>query len=133
MSSALCRSAIFLTLLACVSACSGGPTAPAPVESTAAPSPSTAAPSTPSSPSSPTSAEAASVVQLTNAERSAAGVPAVAVNSRLMLAAQLHADQMAQLQRLDHTLQDGQYPTPADRLTAAGYTWRTYGENIAFN
>ena len=34
---------------------------------------------------------------------------------------------------MEHTLSDAPYPTPADRLTAAGYAWRSYAENIAFN
>ena len=72
-------------------------------------------------------------MQLTNAERTRAGVPTLTANSKLMAAAQLHADQMAQLQRMEHVLADGPYPSPADRLAAAGYLWRTYGENIAFN
>jgi uncharacterized protein YkwD len=119
------RSTIFLGLLAVVPACSGGPTAPEPVESST--------PSTPTSPSTPSSSEAESVIRLTNTERAAAGVAPVTMESRLMVAAQLHATQMAQLQRMEHNLPEGQYPTPADRLAAAGYSWRTYGENIAFN
>ena len=50
-----------------------------------------------------------------------------------MTAAQLHANQMAALQRMEHVLNDGPYPAPADRLAAAGYAWRSYAENIAFN
>lgn len=73
------------------------------------------------------------MIQLTNSERAAAGVPALSTNSRLVLAAQLHANQMAQLQQMEHNLSGATYPTPADRLAAAGYAWRTYGENIAFN
>jgi uncharacterized protein YkwD len=74
-----------------------------------------------------------SVIQLTNAERSAAAVSALATNSRLVLAAQLHANQMAEVQQMEHDLPGATYPSPADRLAAAGYAWRTYGENIAFN
>ena len=130
----LWRVALVLGLLTGAVACSGGPAAPTPVETSSTPAPPTPAPSTPSAPSlPPASSEAASVIQLTNAERAAAGVPALAANSRLVLAAQLHADQMAQLQRMEHTLAEGPYPSPADRLSAAGYAWRTYGENIAFN
>jgi uncharacterized protein YkwD len=74
---------------------------------------------------------AISVVQLTNRERSSAGRPALSASSRLMQAAQLHADQMARLGRLEHELSGAQYPTPADRLAAAGYQWSSYAENIA--
>ena len=71
------------------------------------------------------------IVQLTNAERSSAGVPALRADSRLMQAAQLHADQMARLGRLEHVLSGAQYPRPEDRLAAAGYQWSAYAENIA--
>ena len=40
---------------------------------------------------------------------------------------------MAQLQQMEHNLPGATYPTPADRLAAADYVWRTFGENIAFN
>ena len=52
-------------------------------------------------------------------------------DSRLMQAAQLHADQMARLGRLEHVLSGAQYPRPEDRLAAAGYQWSAYAENIA--
>jgi len=78
-----------------------------------------------------TSTIASTIVQLTNAERSNAGLPALRANSQLMEAAQLHADQMARLGRLEHVLSGGQYPRPEDRLAAAGYRWSAYAENIA--
>jgi len=71
------------------------------------------------------------IVQLTNAERSNAGVASLRASSRLMQAAQLHADQMARLGRLEHVLSGAQYPRPEDRLAAAGYQWSAYAENIA--
>jgi uncharacterized protein YkwD len=71
------------------------------------------------------------IVQLTNAERSNAGLPALRASSRLNEAAQLHADQMARLGRLAHELSGAQYPRPEDRLAAAGYQWSAYAENIA--
>jgi uncharacterized protein YkwD len=77
------------------------------------------------------SAVASTVVQLTNAERSKAGLPPLRASARLMEAAQLHADQMARLRRLDHNLSGAQYPRPQDRLAAAGYEWSSYAENIA--
>jgi uncharacterized protein YkwD len=78
-----------------------------------------------------TSAIAGTIVQLTNAERANAGLPALRANSQLMEAAQLHADQMARLGRLEHVLSGGRYPRPEDRLAAAGYQWSAYAENIA--
>jgi len=71
------------------------------------------------------------IVDLTNAQRSSAGLPQFRVSAQLMQAAQLHADQMARLQRMEHELSGAQYPRPADRLAAVAYRWSTYGENIA--
>ena len=74
---------------------------------------------------------ASTLVQMTNAERSNAGLPTLRASSRLMEAAQLHADQMVRLGRLEHVLSGAQYPRPEDRLAAAGYQWSAYAENIA--
>ncbi|HLG54911.1 MAG TPA: CAP domain-containing protein [Vicinamibacterales bacterium] len=74
---------------------------------------------------------ATSLVQLTNSERSTAGLAAMRANTRLMQAAQLHADQMARMDKLAHELSGAQYPRPQDRLAAAGYLWQAYAENIA--
>jgi len=79
----------------------------------------------------PPSDVAGALVQLTNAERTGAGIAPLRANTRLMQAAQLHADQMARLGRLDHVLSGAQYPRPEDRLAAAGYQWQAYAENIA--
>jgi uncharacterized protein YkwD len=49
-----------------------------------------------------------------------------------MYAAQLQADQMVAAGQLAHELPGAPYPNPADRLAAAGYTWRSWGENVAF-
>jgi uncharacterized protein YkwD len=73
-----------------------------------------------------------SIVDLTNVERSRAGIPPLRSETRLMTAAQLQADQMASLGRMAHVMNDGPYPSPPDRLAAAGYRWRAYAENIAF-
>jgi uncharacterized protein YkwD len=78
-----------------------------------------------------TPAIASTIVQLTNGERSDAGLPALRTSSRLMEAAQLHADQMARLRRLEHDLSGARYPRPEDRLAAAAYQWSAYAENIA--
>jgi uncharacterized protein YkwD len=73
-----------------------------------------------------------SIVDLTNVERSRAGVSPLRIEGRLMKAAQLQAEQMAALGRMDHVLRDGPYPEPQDRLSAAGYKWRAFAENIAY-
>ena len=73
-----------------------------------------------------------SIADLTNVERSRAGVSPLRVEGRLMKAAQLQAEQMAALGRMDHVLRGGTYPAPQDRLAAAGYRWRAFAENIAY-
>jgi uncharacterized protein YkwD len=73
-----------------------------------------------------------SIVDLTNVERSRAGLSPLRAEERLMKAAQLQAEQMASLGRMDHVLRDGPYPSPQDRLAAAGYRWRAFAENIAY-
>jgi uncharacterized protein YkwD len=74
----------------------------------------------------------AGVLDLTNVERSRAGLAPLRANAQLMRAAQLQAEQMAALGRMSHVLSDGRYPGPQDRLAAAGYRWRAYAENIAY-
>lgn len=71
------------------------------------------------------------LVQLTNSERSSAGLASLRASTALMTAAQLHADQMARSGRLEHVLSGAQYPRPEDRLAAAAYQWSSYAENIA--
>ncbi|MFG2653477.1 sigma-70 family RNA polymerase sigma factor [Streptomyces sp. NPDC048436] len=69
------------------------------------------------------------VTRLVNAERAKSGCGPVTLNSKLGKAAQGHSDDMAQRDFFDHTNPDGE--DPGDRVTAAGYKWTTYGENIA--
>lgn len=70
------------------------------------------------------------VVSLTNAERAKNGCGALTVDSRLQAAAQGHSDDMVARNFFDHTDPSGR--SPGDRITAAGYRWSTYGENIAY-
>jgi uncharacterized protein YkwD len=113
--------AIALTAVAC-----SAPTAPTPL-----PDPSTPAPAPAPGPS-PAPSAAATLVTLTNAERANAGLAILRAEGRLMHAAQLHADQMVAAGVMAHELPGAPYPTPRDRLEAAGYAWRLFGENIAF-
>ncbi|WP_329417636.1 CAP domain-containing protein [Streptomyces sp. NBC_01268] len=69
------------------------------------------------------------VVALVNAERAKAGCGPLTANATLTRAAQGHSDDMAARDFFDHTNPDG--AGPGDRVTAAGYPWSTYGENIA--
>lgn len=51
------------------------------------------------------------------------------LNAVLTKAAQLHAQDMAKHQQMQHEGSDGS--TPAQRLTRQGYKWRAVGENVA--
>jgi uncharacterized protein YkwD len=96
--------------------------------------------STPSSPDSepapaattPVPGTASAIVDLTNVERTRAGLAALRTSAALMAAAQIQAEQVAAAGRLEHTLPDARYPRMEDRLDAAGYDWRAAGENLAF-
>ncbi|MEU8529712.1 CAP domain-containing protein [Streptomyces sp. NPDC048629] len=68
------------------------------------------------------------VVELANAERERAGCGALRTTARLTAAAQAHADDMAARGYYEHESPDGR--DGGDRLTAAGYDWRAWGENI---
>ncbi|MEU6868740.1 CAP domain-containing protein [Streptomyces sp. NPDC046876] len=97
------------------------PVAPKPVAAPASPAP--ASPAT-------ASGAVAEVLALVNKERAAAGCPAVTLNAQLTKAAQDHSTDMAQHATMSHTGSDGS--DPGQRITAAGYTWSSYGENVAY-
>lgn len=105
-------------------------TTAAPKPTTAAPAPTTSAPSPAPSATATASSTVARVVELVNAERSKAGCSAVKVNSALTKAAQAHSQDMASSGTMSHTGSNGS--SPADRITAAGYNWSSYGENVAY-
>jgi uncharacterized protein YkwD len=67
----------------------------------------------------------AAVVCLINAERDAHGLPALSDSSRLDGAAQRWTDAMVASGRFTHGID------PAARITAAGLSWSSTGENIA--
>lgn len=73
-------------------------------------------------------AEGAAVVELTNAERAAAGCDPLAVDDRLTAAAQLHSEDMDAQGYMDHTSLDGR--SPWDRAHAQGYP-NPGAENVA--
>ncbi|MFG3137438.1 sigma-70 family RNA polymerase sigma factor [Streptomyces sp. NPDC048211] len=85
-------------------------------------------PSTSAAPPAPVST-AAQVVALVNKERGAAGCGPLTEDTQLTDAAQRHSDDMAARDFFEHTNPDG--ADPGQRVTAAGYRWSTYGENIA--
>ncbi|WP_455755117.1 CAP domain-containing protein [Streptomyces olivaceoviridis] len=107
---------------------------PRPTRKSATPRAEPAAPTTPPASRTPQAQPAptgtvAQVVALVNKERAAAGCGPVAEDPRLDKAAQGHSDDMAARGFFDHTDPDGD--GPGERITAAGYRWSTYGENIA--
>ncbi|MFJ4874832.1 sigma-70 family RNA polymerase sigma factor [Streptomyces sp. NPDC088745] len=80
-------------------------------------------------PPAPPAGPAQEVVRLLNEERAKAGCPVVRGNALLDTAAQRHSADMVARGYFDHTSPDGD--GPGERVTAAGYKWSTYGENIA--
>ncbi|OIK26095.1 sigma-70 family RNA polymerase sigma factor [Streptomyces malaysiense] len=69
------------------------------------------------------------VVALVNQQRASAGCSPLTEDPQLQQAAQAHSDDMAARNFFDHVNPDG--VDPGQRITAAGYRWSTYGENIA--
>ena len=69
------------------------------------------------------------VVNLVNSERTAQGLTALQKDSRLAAVAQQKAEDMAKNQYFSHT--SPTYGSAFDMLKAAGYSYKTAGENIA--
>jgi uncharacterized protein YkwD len=86
---------------------------------------------TPPGPAPAPSSVSSALVDRTNAERTGAGLATLRADSRLMQAAQIHAEQMAAAGRMEHTLPDARYPRLEDRLAAVAYRWQAIGENVA--
>lgn len=76
------------------------------------------------------SAEEQGVIDATNAERKAAGVPPLKASPKLFEAARAHAANMARQEKMAHEL-DGK--APVDRVRAAGYRFARTGENVGWN
>jgi uncharacterized protein YkwD len=68
------------------------------------------------------------VFALTNAERKQEDVPALKLNPALSKIARAHSENMVRQGKMAHDLDDR---TPFDRLRAAGYQYKTAGENVA--
>ena len=79
-------------------------------------------------PSSAVSVEAC-MAQVNN-ERSARGIPLVGYNARVATAAQKHSAYQASINKMTHT--GAGNSTGGQRITAEGYAWRTWGENVAY-
>ncbi len=69
------------------------------------------------------------LLDLTNDLRLANGLAPVALDTALIMAAQQHADDMADNDFVSHTGSDGS--TPGGRAVSAGFNWSSIGENIA--
>ncbi|MFF1478381.1 CAP domain-containing protein [Streptomyces sp. NPDC058301] len=68
------------------------------------------------------------VVDLANAERAKAGCSPLKADRRLNTSAQAHADDMAARNYYEHNSPEGR--NAGDRMSAAGYGWHKWGENI---
>ncbi|MFG3514152.1 sigma-70 family RNA polymerase sigma factor [Streptomyces bobili] len=105
---------------------------PRPAKSTPAaekaPAPRPGASRTPVAQAAPTDT-GAQVIALVNKERAAAGCGPLTDDAKLRSAALNHSEDMDARDFFDHTNPDG--ADPGQRITAAGYRWSTYGENIA--
>jgi hypothetical protein len=69
------------------------------------------------------------VIDLVNVEREAQGLHPLSYDHHLAAAARDHSEDMGLQDYFSHTSLDGR--TPPDRITAAGYSYNAYGENIA--
>ncbi|MFF8999777.1 CAP domain-containing protein [Streptomyces achromogenes] len=112
----------------------GTPEATAPATATAPTTPTTAAPSVPATtapaPAATASGVTAQILRLVNAERNKVGCQPLTLDPALTKAAQDHSADMAAHQNMSHTGSDGS--DPGLRITRAGYTWSSYGENVAY-
>ena len=72
----------------------------------------------------------AAVVEAHNRERKEAGLPPMKASARLQAAAQGHARDMAEHEKMNHKGSDGS--TPFRRMERQGYSYRRAGENIAY-
>ncbi|WP_343040741.1 sigma-70 family RNA polymerase sigma factor [Streptomyces typhae] len=91
--------------------------------------PRTQRPSATATPRTPTGSTEQQVLRIVNDERQKAGCRPLTYNSKLATAAKRHSTDMKARNYFDHTSPDG--TDPGKRITAAGYRWSTYGENIA--
>ena len=84
-------------------------------------------------PATTSSSVANEIVRYTNQQRVNSGRTPLVASARLMEAARLHAQQMAQFSVMAHTIEYAQYPTLQSRLEAVGYQYANAAENVAWN
>lgn len=75
------------------------------------------------------SAQMQRIVDLVNIRRREAGLRPLSVHPTLMTCAQQYSDVQASRATISHTGPDGS--TPGQRLSACGYRWKHFGENLA--
>lgn len=66
---------------------------------------------------------------LANNARAAKGLAPLTIDSRMTTAAEAHSIEQAQRQKMTHTGRNGS--NAGQRLTVLGYSWSTWGENVA--
>ena len=104
--------------------------APTPTPPPASPPPEdTTEPTSPPAPVRVDTGVAGRVLTLVNAQRAAAGLGAVSLSGALNNAAAGHSKDQAANSKMSHTGSNGS--TMAQRCSAAGYGWRSLGENVA--
>jgi uncharacterized protein YkwD len=69
-------------------------------------------------------------LELVNADRAQVGAPPLSFDWELVMAAGDHSAWMDAQDVFSHTGINGS--SPGDRITAAGYWWSAYGENVAY-
>lgn len=72
----------------------------------------------------------AAVVEAHSRERKEAGLPPLKASTKLQAAAQAHARDMAEHEKMNHKGSDRS--TPFERIERQGYRYRRAGENIAY-
>eukprot|EP00551_Chaetoceros_affinis_P013738 CAMPEP_0203691330 /NCGR_PEP_ID=MMETSP0091-20130426/3655_1 /ASSEMBLY_ACC=CAM_ASM_001089 /TAXON_ID=426623 /ORGANISM="Chaetoceros affinis, Strain CCMP159" /LENGTH=294 /DNA_ID=CAMNT_0050561799 /DNA_START=74 /DNA_END=958 /DNA_ORIENTATION=+ len=69
------------------------------------------------------------MLEAVNLERSKEGADPLCYNEKIILAAQVHNQDMIDNDTLTHTGSDGS--KPGERIEDQGYQWKLYGENVA--
>jgi uncharacterized protein YkwD len=73
------------------------------------------------------------LLDLTNRERTAAGLNALTIAPKLVALAQLQVDQMVHFGQMAHVIDGAPYPDMRSRADAVGYRLEWLGENLAYN
>ena len=87
------------------------------------------APTIPTAPTAPLAGEVQQVLDLVNAERTSRGLVPLRINPLLTTAASAHSAAQAAAGSIFHVAPDGS--GPGERISATGYLFNTWGENVA--